>query len=75
MSSRSRFAAGRGLGDKCKNFPDGEVCFCRFPSCGNTGGEPGESIGRRVEGRRSLLPWVYCFGYGFQSKMPGLPSG
>jgi hypothetical protein len=52
---------GLGLGDEYKNLPGGEECFRRFLSCGNTGAEPGESIGRRMAGRLSLLQLVYCF--------------
>jgi hypothetical protein len=37
---------GLGFGDQYKNFPGGEECFCRFLSCGNSGTEPGQSIGQ-----------------------------
>jgi hypothetical protein len=75
--TEARFGGGavRGLDDEYKNFPGGEECFCRFPSCGNAGAEPGESIGRRMKGRLSLLQRVYCFGYGFQSKISPFPAG
>lgn len=37
---------GLGFGNQYAHFPGGEECFCRFLSCGNAGGEPGETIGR-----------------------------
>ncbi len=53
VASRETFGCfgggvGLGFGEQHKNFPGGEVCFCRFLSSGNAGIEPGESIGQAM---------------------------
>lgn len=37
---------GLGFGNQYRSFPGGEECFCRFLSSGNSGSEPGETIGQ-----------------------------
>lgn len=51
VASRETFGCwgggvGMGFGNQYESFPGGQDCFCRFLSSGNSGTEPGQSIGQ-----------------------------